>query len=90
MSRRSFTAVILAAGIGSRLKPITSKIPKALVTVKEKPLLHWHLDKLKTAGFDKVIINLFYMGEKIEEYLQSYAELGDNSIVEVYGNVGEV
>ena len=72
MSRQSFTAVILAAGIGSRLKPITSKIPKALVTVKEKPLVHWHLDKLKTAGFDKVIINLFYMGEKIEEYLQSY------------------
>lgn len=51
-------AMILAAGRGERLRPITDSLPKALVEVQGKSLLEYHLTALKSAGIDTVVINL--------------------------------
>lgn len=57
-------AVILAAGKGERMKPFTDEIPKALVRIKEKPMLVWNLEYLKEAGVNEVCI---VVGEKKEQ-----------------------
>ena len=61
--------LLLAAGLGERLRPITDKIPKPLVKVAGKPLIEYHLENLKSAGFKEVVINLSHLGEMIEEHL---------------------
>lgn len=61
--------MLLAAGLGKRLRPITDKIPKPLVEVAGRPLIEYHLEHLKLAGFKEVVINLSYLGEMIQEYL---------------------
>jgi len=60
-------AMILAAGRGERLKPITNKIPKCLVEVKGTSLLERHLRMLSRSGARRVVINLGWLGEKIVE-----------------------
>ena len=60
-------AMILAAGRGERLKPITNKIPKCLVEVRGKSLLERHLKMLSRSGVRRVVINLGWLGEKIVE-----------------------
>ncbi len=61
--------MLLAAGLGERLRPITDKIPKPLIEVAGKPLIEYHLENLKSAGFKEIIINLSHLGEMIEEHL---------------------
>ena len=56
-------AMILAAGRGERLKPITNKIPKCLVEVRGKSLLERHLKMLSRSGVRRVVINLGWLGE---------------------------
>ncbi|WP_115711336.1 nucleotidyltransferase family protein [Legionella sainthelensi] len=63
------TAMILAAGRGERLKPITEVIPKALCIVKGKPLIEHHVINLAKAGFKRIVINHAYLGGKIRQYL---------------------
>lgn len=62
-------ALILAAGYGKRMLPLTEKLPKPLLEVQGKPLLVHHLEKLKETGIQEVVINLAHLGHKIEEYL---------------------
>lgn len=64
-------AMIFAAGFGTRLKPITNTIPKALVPVLGKPLLEHVIEKLKLAGFDEIIINIHHFGEQIIDFVAS-------------------
>lgn len=59
--------MILAAGRGERLRPLTNEIPKALVEVHGRSLLEWHLDRLRDGGIRRVVINLGWLGEKIVE-----------------------
>lgn len=61
--------MLLAAGLGKRLRPITDKIPKPLVKIAGKPLIEYHLENLKSAGFKEVVINISHLGEMIEEHL---------------------
>jgi MurNAc alpha-1-phosphate uridylyltransferase len=61
--------MILAAGRGERLRPITDRIPKALVEVAGKPLITWHLERLASLGPREVVINVAYLGERIVERL---------------------
>ncbi|MCL2076618.1 MAG: nucleotidyltransferase family protein [Betaproteobacteria bacterium] len=58
--------MILAAGRGERMRPLTDTTPKALLPVGGKPLIVWHLERLAKAGFSRVIINLAHLGEQIE------------------------
>lgn len=63
-------AMIFAAGLGTRLKPITDTMPKALVPVCGKPLLFHTICKLRDAGYDDIVVNVHHFPEQIREYLQ--------------------
>jgi MurNAc alpha-1-phosphate uridylyltransferase len=62
-------AMILAAGRGERMRPLTDHTPKPLLTVGGKPLIVWHLERLAKAGFKEVVINHAHLGAQIEEAL---------------------
>ena len=67
-----FRALLLAAGFGTRLRPITLKTPKCLVPIREEPLLsHW-LKKLELAGCVSVLINTHYLAEQVEDFLNKW------------------
>jgi NDP-sugar pyrophosphorylase family protein len=69
-------AFILAAGLGTRLKPITDSLPKALVEVDGKPLLRIVTEKLIKSGFDRIIINLHHFAAQIIDYVRSMNSFG--------------
>ncbi len=58
-------AMILAAGRGERLRPLTDDLPKPLIPVGGKPVIEWHLERLARAGFRDVVINLCHLGDKL-------------------------
>lgn len=62
-------AMVLAAGLGKRMRPITHRLPKPLVKVGEKALLDWTLDRLEEAGVETVVLNLHHLGHLIEQHL---------------------
>ena len=63
------TAMILAAGKGERMRPLTDHPPKPLLPVGGKPLILWHIEKLAKAGFGRIVINHAHLGDQIEEIL---------------------
>lgn len=65
-------ALILAAGLGTRLRPLTATTPKPLLPIAGKPLLQYHLDSLSKAGVTEVLINSHYLAEQIKQFAQSY------------------
>jgi len=71
-------ALIFAAGMGTRLKPLTDTMPKALVPVAGKPLLEILIDKLKKSGFDEVVINVHHFADMIEDYVHAHGDFGIN------------
>lgn len=64
-------AMILAAGKGTRMRPLTLTTPKPLVPVADKPLIVWHIERLRQAGINNITINVGYLGKVIIEALQS-------------------
>ncbi len=71
-------AMILAAGLGQRMRPLTDTIPKPLIPAGGKPLLQYHLEALAKAGVTDVIINLAYLGEKIRAFAGTGEQVGLN------------
>ena len=69
-------AMIFAAGLGTRLKPLTEKIPKALVRVGDKTLLERVINKLKGAGTDKIVVNVHHFSNQIIDYLRRNDNFG--------------
>ena len=63
-------AMIFAAGLGTRLKPLTESIPKALIKIKNHTLLELQINKLKLAGFDYIIINVHHFADLIKDYFK--------------------
>lgn len=61
--------MILAAGRGERLRPLTDYVPKPLLPVGGRPLIEWHVEKLAAAGFSRIVVNHAYLGEAIERAL---------------------
>lgn len=68
--------MIFAAGLGTRLKPLTDTLPKALVPVGGRPLLEHLILKLKEAGFNEVVINIHHFAGKIREYVKDNGYFG--------------
>ena len=62
-------AMILAAGRGVRMRPLTDSIPKPLLPINGKPLIQYHIERLVTAGINNIVINHSWMGEQIESFL---------------------
>ena len=69
-------AMILAAGRGERMRPLTDHTPKPLLKVGGKPLIVWHLERLAKAGFKEVVINHAHLGEQIEQALGDGSQWG--------------
>lgn len=69
-------AMILAAGRGNRMRPLTDNQPKPLLPVAEKPLLGYHLEKLASAGVNEVVINHAWHGEQIEDFVGDGSQWG--------------
>lgn len=79
-------AMILAAGKGERLRPLTNDIPKALVEVNGHSLLEHHLEALRAAGIEDVVINLGWHGEQIAERVGSGKRYGLSVVYSVEGD----
>ena len=79
-------AMILAAGRGERLRPLTESVPKSLIEVKGQALLERHLESLARSGVDTVVINLGWLGEQITERIGSGEEFGLNVIYSQEGD----
>ena len=69
-------AMILAAGLGQRMRPLTDHLPKPLLQAGGKPLLQYHLEALAQAGITDVIINLAYLGDKIRDFVGDGSHFG--------------
>lgn len=69
-------AMILAAGRGERMRPLTDHTPKPLLQVGGKPLIVWHLERLAAAGFKDVVINHAHLGAQIEQALGNGQQWG--------------
>ncbi len=66
------TAMLLAAGLGTRMRPLTDTLPKALVTFDGRPLIAHQLDRLAEAGVRKVVMNGHHFLNKLKEFIESY------------------
>lgn len=71
-------AMILAAGRGERLKPLTESIPKALCPLNNKALIVYHIENLVSEGFQRLVINHAWLGGKIRQYLGNGQAFGAN------------
>ena len=67
--------MIFAAGLGSRLKPLTDSMPKALVPIAGRPMLEHVILKLKASGFTEIVINIHHFGEQILDFLMIISDL---------------
>lgn len=69
-------AMILAAGLGNRMRPLTSHTPKPLLEVGGKPLIVWHIEKLAAIGVSEIVINTAWLGEKLAQALGDGSQFG--------------
>jgi len=68
--------MILAAGLGNRMRPLTLHTPKPLLEVGGKPLIVWHIEKLAAMGVNEVVINTAWLGEKLAQALGDGSQFG--------------
>ncbi len=87
-------AMILAAGVGSRLDPLTRNIPKPMVPIVNKPVMEHIVERLVQSGFQDIMINVHYLGEQIMEYFGDGRKWGANIHFspeeELWGDAGSV
>ena len=69
-------AMILAAGLGNRMRPLTLHTPKPLLEVGGKPLIVWHIEKLQKIGVTEIVINTAWLGEKLANALGDGSKFG--------------
>ena len=69
-------ALVLAAGLGERMRPLTARTPKPLLEAGGKPLIGWHLEKLAAAGVDEVVINTSWLADQFPQALGDGARWG--------------
>lgn len=87
-------AMILAAGVGSRLDPLTRNVPKPMVPVVNRPVIEHIVQKLKKHGFDDIWVNTHYLGDVIKDYLGDGSQWGVKIQVaeekQLWGDAGSV
>ena len=70
MKHTPTAAMLLAAGRGERMRPLTDTCPKPLLQVHGKPLMQWHLEALARGGFTRAVVNTAWLGDQITAYFQ--------------------
>lgn len=85
-------AMVLAAGLGTRMRPITLTLPKPLVRAAGRTLLDWALDRLEEAGVTRAVVNTHHLGEQIEAHLKNHSRpaitcVAEDPILETGGGV---
>lgn len=78
MERHILTAVILAGGLGERLRPLTEETPKPLLLVKGKPIVQYAIENLRKYGIKNIILSISYKAEQIMDYFGNGSKLGVN------------
>ncbi|WP_311030201.1 nucleotidyltransferase family protein [Mesorhizobium koreense] len=73
MSTTPLKAMVLAAGLGTRMRPLTEKTPKPLIEVGGKPLIDWGLDSLERAGVSEAIVNIHHLPDQMRAHLAKRA-----------------
>ena len=68
-------AIILAAGFGTRMQPLTFKTPKPLIKIDNKPIIFYILEELRKNNIKNCFINTHHLSEKIEEYINEYKNI---------------
>lgn len=71
----SDAAMVMAAGLGKRMRPLTASRPKPLVPVAGKPLIDWSFDRLAEAGVHNAVVNVHYLADALEVHLKNYKGL---------------
>jgi MurNAc alpha-1-phosphate uridylyltransferase len=77
------SAMIFAAGLGTRMRPLTNDIPKPMVALGNKKLIDYAINSLEKAGLEKIIINTFYKPAIIEEYLKNNYQNNKTKIITI-------
>ena len=70
--------IIMAGGLGKRLRPLTSKLPKPMIKIKNKPILEHIINKLKSQGFNNVTISVRYLAKTIKNFFKNGKNFGVN------------
>jgi MurNAc alpha-1-phosphate uridylyltransferase len=81
-------AMILAAGRGERMRPLTDTLPKPLLVAGEKPLIVHHIEKLRAAGITQLVINHAWLGQKLVDYLGCGEQFGVDITWSAEGDAG--
>ena len=76
-------AIILAAGYGTRLKPLTLNTPKCLIKIKDKPLLQYWLEKFEKEGISEVLINSHHLHNKLKNFINDYQSKRKNVKIKI-------
>lgn len=79
--KRPMRALIFAAGLGTRLKPLTDDTPKALVKVAGRPMLERVINSLKSYGFREIVINVHHFGQQIIDFVQENHSFGIDIVI---------
>ena len=67
---KNIRALLLSAGLGTRLRPLTLDTPKCLVEIRNKPILEYWIEKLENISADKIIVNTHYLSHKVDLFLE--------------------
>ena len=85
---RPTSAMIFAAGFGSRMAPLTSSLPKPMVPIQGRPMIAWTIDLLRASGIDKIVANTHHLHEKIEPYLDGESILISRELPDILDTGG--
>lgn len=77
------TAMILAAGRGMRMRPLTDVQPKPLLAVQGKPLMQWPMEALHASGFSRMVVNTAWLGEQIDDFCNDWQTRHPGTVVAV-------
>lgn len=83
MTLASDTAMVMAAGLGKRMRPLSTTRPKPLVPVGGKALIEWSLDRLVEAGIGRAVVNVHYLADALEAHLKRYGAAHPELAIEV-------